>query len=423
MSVDSNRAMAKQARTQRMGMLSERAFPAFPPTQARKAVHFGAGNIGRGFIGMLLSGSGYEVCFVARNETQIAMFQQKKQYTVTYAGQVEATEIVKNVTAIHLKHTQEVKASLLQADLLTTAVGAAALSSIAKPIALGIEARLKHTLRPLHVIACENAVKGSTLLKKYVYEHLSAEGRARADRCIFFADSMIDRIVPAQPQDDPLAITVEPFYEWIIDRSQLQGSFHEIQGALYADRLEPYMERKLFTVNTGHCCAAYFGYIDGFGTIQQALGSASLKARVRAVLEETGRMLVRKYGWNAAEHERYIRTTLERFANPAIVDDVTRVARSPLRKLSRGDRLVRPLLQAHELGLETPHLIAAIAAALLYAHPGDPEAVEMQTAIRAKGLSAFIAEHLGIPAKHALHSPVIAACQRLRQTAQSPAAF
>ncbi|AJY77985.1 mannitol-1-phosphate 5-dehydrogenase [Paenibacillus beijingensis] len=384
------------------------------PSKKRKAVHFGAGNIGRGFIGMMLSNSGYEVCFVARNETQIELLQQKKQYTVTYANENEDTEIVKNVTAVQINNRKDVNEHITEAELLTTAVGVSALPSIAKVIAQGIEKRLRHNTRPLHVIACENAVGGSSLLKKWVYQHLSAEARAEADRLISFPDSTIDRIVPAQKHEDPLAIKVEPFYEWVIDRSGFQNGFQEIEGAKYADSLEPFVERKLFTVNTGHCCAAYFGFLEGFQTIQQALKDPALETKVRQVLEETGQLLIHKYHLNPAEHRKYIDKTLERFKNPAITDKVFRVGRSPLRKLSHNDRLVRPLIQAHERGLKAPHLTSAIAAALLFNNEKDPEAVEMQSIIEKKGISHFIAQRMGIAKNHAVHSEIVAAYEQLK---------
>ena len=46
------------------------------------AVHFGAGNIGRGFIGNLLNESGYEVCFVDVNSDMIDRINSDKSYLV-----------------------------------------------------------------------------------------------------------------------------------------------------------------------------------------------------------------------------------------------------------------------------------------------------------------------------------------------------
>jgi mannitol-1-phosphate 5-dehydrogenase len=371
-----------------------------------KAVHFGAGNIGRGFIGLLLSESGFEVSFVDVNETLVSQLQQRGEYAVTLANANQDTTIVRNVTAINGNDIEQVAKAVAEADLVTTAIGVTILKHIAKAIATGIELRLQNGPSPLHIIACENAIGGSTQLKEHVYGHLSTENKALADRYIAFPDAAVDRIVPIQHHEDPLQVTVEPFHEWVVDRSAMLEGFPDITGIHAVDRLEPYIERKLFTVNTGHCSAAYYGYLQGFDTIQQAMADERIQAEVRYVLQETGAMLVSKYGFDEQEHGRYIDSILERFVNPYLTDEVVRVGRSPIRKLSPGDRLVRPALLADELGIEVPHLAAAMAAALRFDYTEDPEAAELQKAIQEVGLHATIAKYTGIPEQHPIHRKV-----------------
>lgn len=374
-----------------------------------KAIHFGAGNIGRGFIGHMLSASNYEVCFVARNSKQIAMLQKRKEYPITLADKQQNTTIVDNVTAIHVGEQQLVAKEIASADLITTAVGVSALKDIAEPIARGIQLRMnKNNPSPLHIIACENAIRSSTTLKKRIYPFLNQETREKADQYISFPNSAVDRIVPIQQHDDPLHVTVEPFYEWIIHRPSLLDGFQKIDGVQYVDSLDPYIERKLFTVNTGHCSAAYLGYLEGCQTISQVMSQAHLREQVRQVMEETGEVLIRKHGFDRTKHMRYIHSILNRFSNPNLQDTVNRVGRSPLRKLSPNDRLVLPAMQASELGIEIPHLTSTIATALLFNNERDKEAVILQQRIREHGLSAFIKEHMCISVQHPLHQQILA---------------
>lgn len=373
-----------------------------------KAVHFGAGNIGRGFIGLLLSNAGYEVTFVARNEKKVQLLRQQKQYAVTLANEARDTEIVGNVTAISGKNKEAVSQAIAEADLVTTAVGVSALKHIAGAIAAGIERRmLLGNDRPLHIIACENAIGGSTLLKQRVYKHLAPDFRERAESCIAFPNAAVDRIVPAQDHEDFLRITVEPYYEWVIDRSAMLEGHQPIEGVKYVDDLQPYIERKLFTVNTGHAVAAYHGYLEGYDTIQDVMGDSRIKAEVQGVLRETGHLLTAKFGLDKKKHEKYVAKMLHRFTNPRLTDEVVRVGRSPLRKLSLNDRLVRPALQAHRLGMDIPHLTSAIAAALMFDYPKDEEAVFLQDAIRSRGIHEVITDHMGIPHKHAIHQQIV----------------
>ncbi len=231
--------------------------------------------------------------------------------------------------------------------------------------------------------------------------------RSEADKITAFPDAAVDRIVPIQHHEDPLHVTVEPFYEWVIDRSQMFEGFKLIEGVHYVDNLEPYIERKLFTVNTGHCCAAYLGYVHGYTTIQESMADGEIAAEVRQVLEETGALLVKKYGFDSGEHKAYIDKILDRFRNPYLTDEVVRVGRSPIRKLSPNDRLVRPALQAFELGLSADRLALAMAAALHFDYAEDPEAVELQAAIKEKGLREAIAQYTEIPANHPVHENIV----------------
>ncbi|WP_169087660.1 mannitol-1-phosphate 5-dehydrogenase [Paenibacillus sp. PL91] len=381
-----------------------------------RAVHFGAGNIGRGFIGLLLSNAGYEVTFVARNERKVQLLQQQGQYSVTLANEARDTEIVNNVTAISGKNITAVTKAVASADIVTTAVGVSALKHIAESIAKGIELRLRsRNYKPLHIIACENAISGSSLLKRRVYEHLPADWHEAADRCIAFPDTAVDRIVPVQEHDDPLKVTVEPYFEWILDRSAMIEGYEKIEGIKYVDALEPYIERKLFTVNTGHCTAAYHGYLEGYATIQEAMGDDKIKEELSHVLRETGSLLTSKYHWDNQKHDKYIKKMMVRFTNPRLTDNVIRVGRSPLRKLSLNDRLVRPALQAHKLGIPIPHLTSAIAAALLFDYEKDEEAVMLQAALRNSGIHEVITSHMGIPQKHDMHQKIVDSYGALRE--------
>ncbi|MBD2846722.1 mannitol-1-phosphate 5-dehydrogenase [Paenibacillus sp. IB182496] len=380
-----------------------------------KALHFGAGNIGRGLVGLLLTQSGYDVTFVARNEKQVALIEREQRYTVVMAGEQEQTLEVEGVRAIHTRKQKEIEAAIVEADLITTAVGTSALKHIAESIAAGITQRLLEHPRPLHIIACENAKKGSSLLKKWVYSYFHDDLQELADRYIAFPNAAIDRIVPNQRhKGDPLKVRVELFYEWIVDRSMMFEDYPQIKGVKYVDALKPYIERKLFTVNTGHACAAYFGYLEGYETIQQALADSGVMARVRGVLRETGAMLIEKHGFEKRDNEAYAERTLERFANPGLIDKVVRVGRSPIRKLGPGDRLVKPALQAHQYGLSCDRLAEAMAAALLFDYAEDPEAVKLQQALADKGLDGVLSDLLGIAAEHPLHAKIAMAYEELR---------
>lgn len=372
------------------------------------ALHFGAGNIGRGFIGLLLSQSGYEVVFSDVNQDIVQELQKRGQYTVTLANETHDQLQVTGVTAIDGTDLEKVAETVAKADLVTTAVGVNILKHIAKGIALGIERRVAQGAAPLHVIACENAIGGSTQLKEHVFSHLPEEVKAKAEQIVAFPDAAVDRIVPIQHHEDRLAVTVEPFHEWVIDESAMFDGYKVIDGVHYVTNLQPYIERKLFTVNTGHATAAYIGNLHRYETIQQAMADEQVVSEVRATLAESGGALIAHYQFDQAEHQQYIDTIIERFRNTELTDEISRVGRSPIRKLSPNDRLVRPAMLALEVGIEPKHLANAMAAALRFDVADDPESVELQQLLKAIGINETLTKVTSLSKDHPIHRMVVA---------------
>jgi len=344
---------------------------------AQTAVHFGAGNIGRGFVAQFLHASGYEVVFADVSDDLIGALQAQPSYQVIEVGADARTHVVDGYRAINSKSNEaDVIAEIAAADVVTTAVGARILQFVAPVIAKGLAARTNP--KPLIVIACENAINGTDLLAAEVRKHGSVENAV-------FANCAIDRIVPEQ--DGGLDVTIESFFEWVVDRSPFDGSTPDIVGVTWVDDLEPFIERKLFTVNTAHAAAAYHGIDRGWVSIREALATPELQAEVRAVLAETKALLVAKHGFTDDEQQQYIEKTLVRISNPHLPDTCERVGRNPLRKLSRNERFIGPAAQLAERGLPAWDLLNAVGAALRFDVPDDTESVELQ-ALLASGVPA-----------------------------------
>ena len=373
-----------------------------------KAVHFGAGNIGRGFIGSLLYQSGYETCFVDVNKEIVDLINEKKEYTVQLANETQDRSIVKNVRAINsVVDPQLVIEAIEKADLVTAAVGPNILPHIAGLLAKGLQQRLTHTETPLTIIACENMIGGSAFLKEKVYEQLSEEEKTQFTKHFSFPNAAVDRIVPNEVNEDKLLVKVEPFYEWVVEDADIIGENPPVKGITFVRNLEPFIERKLFTVNTGHATAAYLSYQANINIIHEALADDKVKASTEKVLHETGRLLIEKYQFNEEEHNAYIQKIIGRFANPFITDETTRVGRSPVRKLQSNDRFISPAQQYYDLfGAVPKNLVSAIAAAFRYDYAEDPDAVEIQKTIQEQGLGFAIEKFTGLKPGSALFEAI-----------------
>jgi len=371
--------------------------------RVKTAVHFGAGNIGRGFVAQFLHQSGYQVIFADVNQELIGALQAQPSYQVHEIGEGAQDHVVDDYLALN-SATQEdqVVAAIAVADIVTTAVGARILQYVAPVIAKGLNAR--HEKAPkLAVIACENAIGGTDILAAEVRKHSPAHNA-------IFANCAIDRIVPEQ--HGGLDVTIESFFEWVVDRTPFHGEQPELFGVTWVDDLEPFIERKLFTVNTAHAAAAYHGHDRGWVSIREALATAELQAEVRAVLAETKQLLTEKFGFSDAEQQAYIEKTLTRISNPELPDTCERVGRNPLRKLSRHERFIGPAAELAEHGHEVWNLLNAVGAALRFDVAEDAESVELQ-ALLASGASApeIAATFSGLSDDHPLFPSLVEVVQ------------
>lgn len=365
-----------------------------------KALHFGAGNIGRGFIGKLLADAGIELTFADVNQAVLDALNARHSYQVHVVGEQEQIDTVSNVNAVS-SIGDEVIALIAEVDLITTAVGPVVLERIAPAIAKGlVKRRAAGNVRPLNIIACENMVRGTSQLKDHMLKALGADDQAWTEAHVGFVDSAVDRIVPPSESadSDPLAVTVETFSEWIVDKTQFKGALPAIPGMEPTDNLMAFVERKLFTLNTGHAITAWLGQQAGHRTIRDAILDNNVRAVVQSAMEESGAVLIRRYGFDAAKHAAYIQKILSRFENPYLKDDVERVGRQPLRKLSAGDRLIKPLLGTLEYGLPHASLVKGIAAGLHYRSPEDPQAQELAQLLAEKGPRETLAQISGLDA-------------------------
>ncbi|MCP0887452.1 mannitol-1-phosphate 5-dehydrogenase [Ligilactobacillus sp. WILCCON 0076] len=363
-----------------------------------KAVHFGAGNIGRGFIGEVLNSNGFEINFVDVNETIIDALNERHGYTIELAAPGQKQISVSNVSGINNgKNPEKVVAAIEDADIVTTAIGPKILKFIAPLIASGIEAR-KQTgnTKKLDVIACENMIGGSQNLKKDVYSHLAKENVAFADEYIGFPNAAVDRIVPLQKHEDPLFVAVEPFKEWVIDEHQMANPDLKLKAVEYAKDLEPFIERKLFSVNTGHATVAYTGKSLGYETIGDAIKDEKVLNQLKRVLKETGDLLIAKWGFDRSKHERYQAKIVSRFQNTYISDDIARVGRTPIRKLGFDERFIRPIREAKERDLSYTALLETVGLIYKFDEPQDEESQKLQEMLRTKDIKTVVKQTTGL---------------------------
>jgi mannitol-1-phosphate 5-dehydrogenase len=376
----------------------------------KKAVHFGGGNIGRGFVAEFLHNSGYEVIFVDVMDSIIESLQKTPSYTVTEIGpDGERTFTIDHYRALNSKHDMDkVIQEIASADVVTCAVGPNILKFVADPVAKAIEARTLDY--PLAVIACENAINATTTWKGFIESKLSEETLKSIDKRARYANSAIDRIVPQQDADAGLNVKIEKFFEWCVEEKPFDngGNKPAIEGVHYVDDLEPYIERKLFTVNTSHATAAYYGYTNNISYIHEVLNNKELHDIVRDAVKETANLIVNKHGISEKEQNEYVEKIITRISNPTLKDNVERVGRAPLRKLSRKERFVGPAAQLAEKGEKVDALLGAIEQAYRFQNvEGDEESAELAKILKELSAEEVVTKVNGLEKSHPLFERIV----------------
>ena len=358
----------------------------------KKAIQFGSGNIGRGFIGSLLSKAGYHVVFADVNTEIIDKINKDKEYTIHVMDTVCSEEKVNDISGV-ISINNEIYKEIVEAEIITTAVGPVVLPRIAPTIAKGIALRKENGVKNyLNIIACENAIKASSQLEEEVKKYLTKDEVDYLEEFVGFPNCSVDRIVPPVKSENILDVVVENYYEWNVEEKAFKGEIPKIEGMNLVDNLMAYIERKLFTLNTGHAITAYFGYLKGYETIEESIKDEVIYDFVKKAMIESGKGLIAKYNFDEEAHYKYINKIIDRFKNPYLKDDVARVGREPLRKLNENDRLIKPLITARGFNINTDNLLLGVGAALHYDNKEDAQSVQLQSLINEKGIKESLAE-------------------------------
>jgi len=379
----------------------------------KQAIIFGAGNIGRGFIGQLFSESGYEVTFVDVDRPLLDTLNARGRYTIRLVTNERTEEVtVGPVRALHSGDLDAVAGAVSRAEIGATAVGAGILKHIAPAVAAGIARRAQLGVStPFNLIICENLHGAAAIFREMVLAALPPEQHVYLAAHIGFVDTVIARMVPPLTPEmraqDPSLIIVEPYKELPVDRDGFVDEPPPIVGMIPFSPFAFFTDRKLYIHNAGHAVLGYLGYLAGHEYGYQSLADDEIYLQARGAMEESALALTRKYRPASGTLLANIEDLLHRFGNRALGDTILRLGRDPVRKLAHSDRLVGAALNALAQGVTPVHLVTGIAAGLRFAHPDDPVAQQVQAQLREQGIECVLAEVCGLAADEPLTEMII----------------
>ncbi len=366
----------------------------------KKAVMYGAGNIGRGFIGKVFSEAGYEVIFIDVVPAVVDQLNRDREYPVRLVSNDEIREVtVKNVRAVNGMDGKAVAEEICGADVMATAVGVNILPRIIANIAAGLDLRAAKSV-PLDIIICENLLDADQYLRELLQKAVKPETLDYLENKVGLVEASIGRMVPVMTDEmregNILRVWVEPYEKLPVDREAFRAPIPPIANLVPFSPFGFYIRRKLFVHNMGHALCAYFGWLKGYTYIYEAAEDEEIAARARDAMLNVAAALHRDYGIPLSEIEDNVYDLIRRFGNRVLKDSIARVGRDPIRKLKSIDRLTGAALYCVEQGTSADNILPGIAAALCFNPPEDEAAVEIQRNIAEHGVRSVIQTFCGI---------------------------
>ena len=337
----------------------------------------------------------------------------RSQYTVLIvSNDGEEDTTVKPVRAVN-SLTDSAIDEIVNCEIMGTAVGVNVLPKIAPVIAKGVVARMERAGRPLDIILCENQLGADGLMRGWIYERLTDEQKAWAEKNLGLVEASIGRMVPPltpeMREKDKLLICVEPYCELPVDRDAFKGPIPDLVGLIPYTPFEFYIKRKLFLHNGGHALCAYLGYEKGYEYIWQAIADPEIYEAAKASMMTSAAALVKKFGEGVRENvESNVTDLLFRFQNRALKVTVARVGAVPVRKLRRNDRIVGAALFAIEQGIDPAPIVRGIVAALRFDRVEDATAPAIQKALQEQGIGYVLEHYMSLKPEEDLYHMIAA---------------
>lgn len=375
----------------------------------KKLVLFGAGKIGRSFIGQLFAVSGYEVVFVDISEQIVRELNKRNEYSVVIKS-AHAGEIIKigNVRGILGSETEKVAEELSVCDIAAISIGQQGLPLVIPVLARGLVMRhKKYGKKPLDIILAENIRNADQYVKSLLVTCLDKD--YPFDEIVGLIETSIGKMVPIMPLDvqenDPLLVYAEPYNTLILDKKAFKNSIPEVKGLAPKENIKAWVDRKSHIHNFGHAAAAYAGYLADPEVIYLAdiLDIASVKEFTRSAMLQSAEVLIRKYPgeFTMNDQTEHINDLLYRFGNRALGDTVFRVGCGLKRKLHRNDRILSPMIDGVKMGSHVNNILQTFFNGLSFGakdengkmFPGD---IEFSELLHKKGLSYVLLNICGL---------------------------
>lgn len=348
---------------------------------------FGAGKIGRSFIGQLFGRAAYKIVFVDMDESLVHELNSRGSYPVVIKGpKGEERVVIDNVTAIHALDTEAIVEVISNVNSMAISVGKAALPAVAKTVAAGLLAREeKQAGHSIDIILAENMRSADHFFREALRAFLPAS--YPLNERVGLVETSIGKMVPIMTsrdlEADTLQVFAEPYNTLILDKKGFKRTIPSIKEFALKENMKAWVDRKAFIHNLGHATAAYFGYLKYPEAIYmyEILADPKILSFTKNVMEQSAAILRKVYPdeFTALDLSQHINNLLSRFQNKNLRDTLFRVGSDLHRKLGKDDRFMGIIRLAEEVNLSFDNILEALSMGILFQgtdeqcmlYPGD----------------------------------------------------
>lgn len=293
--------------------------------QQNKLVLFGAGKIGRSFIGQLFSRSGFEVVFVDVYIPIIDELNRRKNYRVIFRSGKDEVLTVRNVRGVYAGDEPGVVREVSTAGILAVSVGSNGLNEIFPLLAKGLLKRQEISKNSaLDIIIAENMRNADSFFYSELAKLLPKD--YPLEILVGTVETSIGKMVPLlQKKDvgeDMLQVYAEPYNTLIVSKKAFRNPIPKVEGIAPKENIKAWIDRKLFIHNMGHAATAYIGYLYNpcFTYIHEVLAVTEIRSLVLSAMLQSAWILIKKYSGEFSDDEMnsHINDLLLRFQNQAL---------------------------------------------------------------------------------------------------------
>lgn len=332
-------------------------------------VIFGAGKIGRSFIGQLFGKAGFEVVFVDMDQSLVEELNRRRAYPVVIKGpDKDERLVIENVRAIHSLNQHAVMEAISRTDVMAISVGKNSLQVVAPIVASGLLVR-EH-MNPgkiLDIILAENMRSADLFFEEKLLETLPRSYPIKER--VGLVETSIGKMVPIMTNEDldedPLQVFAEPYNSLILDRLGFLGEIPQIEEFALKDNIKAWVDRKAFIHNLGHAAAAYYGqyFLPDIRHLHEVLENRKVFEFTRRVMIEGAGLLKAVYPqeFTDADLTKHINDLLYRFLNRNLGDTIFRIGSDLQRKFGPDDRFMATIRLAIKKGVPYGMILEAMA--------------------------------------------------------------